>query len=69
MKSYLAEAILREVNSDREIAIPEEVVSEIYDMCSYDLEGDNKEISFPGINDIDGYVYDINAKTYQKMML
>lgn len=67
MKSYLAEAILREINDDREIAIPEEVISEIYDMCSYDLEGDNKEISFPDINDIDGYVYDINAKTYQKI--
>ena len=67
MKSYLAEAILREIEDDREIAIPEEVVSEIYDMCEYDLEGDNKEISFPGINDIDGYVYDINAKTYQKI--
>lgn len=67
MKSYLAEAILREIADDREIAIPEEVISEIYDMCSYDLEGDNKEISFPDINDIDGYVYDINAKTYQKI--
>lgn len=67
MKSYLAEAILREIDEDREIAIPEEVVSEIYDMCSYDLEGDNKEISFPDINEIDGYVYDINAKTYQKI--